>query len=115
MGPRMRSIEVFESRLEGDIIPRGRVQGGLDNVARERCVEHQRGIHRYTRGPGKPWWEVGVQGIITADVVGNGVCEPDVLEATGGDPEVVVRVTPRPKTIVSVVGKDRRVIKVRGI
>ena len=112
----MRSIEVLKSRLEGEIIPRWRVHSGVENFARKRCVEHQRGIHSwYTGGNGVSWWEVGIQSKVTADVVGNRVCKPHILEATGGDLEVVIRVAPSPKTIVSGVRKHRRVIKVRGI
>ena len=57
----------------------------------------------------------GLKGKITTDVVGAGVGDFDILEATGGDLEVVLGVTPRAEAVVSGVGPDRRVIKVRGI
>lgn len=44
MRPRMRSRAALKSRLEVYIIPRERVHDRIENLARERCVEHRRGF-----------------------------------------------------------------------
>jgi hypothetical protein len=56
-----------------------------------------------------------VKGELPAEVVWDGVGNPQVLKGTGVDSVVVIRVTPRPKAIIIGVGKDRRVVKVRSI
>ena len=116
MRPRVRTAEVLKSRLEGNIIPWGYAQSGLDNCLRKRRVEHQRGVKGWNAcGGGPSWWKVRIESIIPTDAVREGVCNHHILETAGTDLEVVIRVTPRPKAIVLGVGKDRCMIEVGGI
>jgi len=41
----------------------------------------------------------GSKGIITADVVRDGVGDGDILETAGGDLVIVICITPRPETL----------------
>ena len=80
----------------------------------ERAVDPSLTVH-----PGR--WDKagdrrkGSKGIITADVVWDGVGDGDIFETAGGDLVIVICVTPRPEALCGGIGKDRCVLKVRGI
>ena len=115
MGSRVGVRNRLKMGLEVDVVPRKRIHGVVHNRFRECRVHHQQGVHEPAGdGDGGSSGE-RLKGKITTDVVGGGVGDFDILEATGGDLEVVLRVTPRAETVVSGVGPDRGVIKVRGI
>ena len=110
MGPR----EVLKVRLETGIIAREGVDGVIHIRLGEGRVDQRLRIYGWCA------WDVdyaeeGLEGVITADVVGNGVGDSDILEATGEDLIVVRRVTPRPKTLGGVVRQYRRVVEVCGV
>ena len=56
-----------------------------------------------------------LESIIPAEVMWNGVGDPQVLESSGVNSVVVTRVTPRPKAVVIGVGKYCRMVHVRSI
>ena len=115
MRSRMRSKDTLCIRLKVEEIPPKRIHDEIHVCFRERRVEHQRGIQSYAGRDAVQSCKEGLEGVIPADVVRNGVGKPDVFETTGRDLEVIVRVTPESKTIVRRIGKDRCVIKVRGV
>lgn len=84
----MRPGNVLEIRLEVDILPCERGQSKIHIRLRERGVDHQKRVHgRCARDVDTS--EEGLKGIITTDVVWNGVGDSDIFETTGGDLEVV--------------------------
>ena len=96
MRSRMRSIDVLKIRLEVGVVPRERVDREIHVLFRERGVDHQLGISGgLARRRGEVAGEEGLQGIITADVVRNGIGDLHILETTGRDLVIVRRVTPR--------------------
>jgi hypothetical protein len=115
MGSRMRTKEVLEVRLEAGKVAGVVVERDIHSVLCVGGVDHECGVHSGRWGEAVRWREERLKSIITADVVGDGVGEHEVLEATGGDLVIVVRVTPRSQTLSSGIGKDRGVLGVRGI
>lgn len=90
----MRSVPALNIRLKLYVIPRERAHGEIDNLARERRVEHQRGVWRWRPsgvigGRRRACSKEGLKGKIPADVMRNGVGNLHILESTGGDRIVV--------------------------
>jgi len=112
MRSRVRPVDVLKVRLEAGIVPREGADHEIHFRFCECGVDHQRGVHGRCAGQ---WGDVKLRGIITADVVWDGVRDRHILETAGINLEIVCWVTPRPKTIMGGIGKDRRVFKVSGI
>jgi hypothetical protein len=117
--PRMWSVKALKIGLEAYVITRERAHGIIDNLARERCIEHQVGVRRWRaigakgRRPtcSKEWLE----GKVPADVVRDGVGNPHILKPTGGDLIIIIWVTPTPETVTIGIRPDSCMVKVRGV
>ena len=106
----MWPIETSKIRLEAGKVPSKRVDRVIHILFRERGVDHQVGRHAGHCESG--YTEERLKGVVTADVVRDGVGDLYVLETTGGDLEIVVWVTPTTETVVGVVGKHGGMVEV---
>ena len=100
MWSRMRSRDALRICLETEEITPKRFHDEIDICFCERRVELQRAVQSYPGRGADGWVEEGLEGEIPADVVWDGVGDPDVFEAGSGDLEVVVRVAPGSQTVV---------------
>ena len=96
MRARMWSRDVLHIHLEAEEITPKRPHEEIDICFRERRVELQRAVQSYAGRGADGRVEEGLEGEIPADVVWDGVGDPDVFEAASGDLEVVIRVAPGP-------------------
>jgi len=115
MRSRMGSTDTLQISLEADIVTRERVYGEIHILRRESCVDHKQWVHRWRTGGDGHSLKEGLKGIITANVVWDGISDLHVLETASRDLEVVLGVTPVPEAIIGGVGKDSRVVKGRSI
>ena len=101
---RMRSINVLKIRLEAGIVPREGASREIHVRFRKRGVDHQLGVYGQCTGrwgEAVPEREERLEGVITTDMVWDGVGDRDILETAGRDLEIVCRITPRPKTLIT--------------
>ena len=116
MHGRMRSIKTLEETLEAGIVSDVVFHKEVHiRFGESRVDHHVRGDDTGGRAGEVGSGEVGLEDEVTADMVGNGVGDGDILESTGVDLVVVVGVAPSTDTVIGGVGKDRRVEKVGGI
>jgi len=95
MRSRMRPIDVLKIRLKAGVVPRERVDREIHVLFRERGVDHQLGVWDWCARRRGEVGEEGLQSIITADAVRDGIGELDILETAGRDLVIVRWVTPR--------------------
>ena len=114
MWSRMRPRDVLMVYLEAGEIPCESVDREIHVGLCERAVDPSLAVHPGLWDKAGPRYE-GSKGIITANVVWDGVGDSDILETAGGDLVIVICVTPRPEALCGGIGKDRCVLKVRGI
>jgi len=94
----MRPRDACMVYLEAREVPREPIDREIHVRLCERAVDPKLTVH-----PGR--WDKtvhrceGSKGIITADMVRNGVGDGDILETAGGDLVIVICITPRPETL----------------
>ena len=115
MRSRMWPKETSKIWLEGGKVPSKRFDRVIHIRFRERGVDKDVGRKESIDGESGQSTDEGLNGIITADVVRDGVSKFDVLETTCVDLEIVVRVAPATETFLGVVGKDGGMVEVRGV